>query len=69
MKNKRQQVLEAIRAAGPNGLTDEEIQNVCKHSRHAAPRRHELMVDGLIESLPEKRDSSLGIPSYVWVAK
>ena len=66
-------VLQAIQAAGLGGLTDEEIQRDTRLGANTArPRRHELSNpkhgDPWIVDSGQRRPTSTGSPSIVWIA-
>ena len=69
----RGRVLQAIQAAGHDGLTDEEIQRDTRLGANTArPRRHELSNpkhgDPWIVDSGQRRPTSTGNPSIVWIA-
>ncbi len=68
----RGRVLQAIQAAGHDGLTDEEIQRDTHLGANTArPRRHELSNpkhgDPWIVDSGQRRPTSTGNPSIVWI--
>ncbi len=63
----RQQVIEALRAAGLKGLTDEEgIAATGMNPSTYRPRRIELAEAGKIVQLGEKRRTASNHPAVVW---
>ena len=60
-------VLEAIRAAGPGGLCDHEIERVTglKHQT-ASARRRELVLRGLIKDSGTRRKTDSGRDAKAW---
>ena len=67
----RARVLEAIKWAGSNGLTDEEIGEATGLPANSVrPRRLELLELGLIEEPPGKlRHTRTGHTAQVWVSR
>lgn len=62
-------VLEEIRRAGPNGLTDEELtERVGLHGSTARTRRSELVDAGKVVDGKRKRPLASGRLGVVWVA-
>jgi hypothetical protein len=67
-KRMRQMVYDAIKSAGDDGLTDEEMFAVVGLRHNSArPRRIDLMHDGLVRDSGRKRAGSSGHPATVWV--
>lgn len=65
----RQRVLEAIRAAGRWGRTDEELADILKMNPSTVrPRRISLVEDGLVCDSGEKRKTKSGRSATVWTA-
>lgn len=65
----RDRALAALRAAGPDGLTDHELgDRIGRIQTSAGKRRHELMVAGLVEWTGTTRLSPSGSPARVWRA-
>ncbi len=67
---KRQRVLDEIRAAAWDGLTDDEIEHRTGY-RHqtASARRRELVLAGLVFDSKRRRWTSSGRQATVWVAR
>ncbi len=64
----RRRVLDAIRDAGRDGLTDEEVEDALHLGGNSArPRRKELEEGGLIVDSGERRETSTGRAAIVWV--
>lgn len=62
-------VLDAIRAAGSRGLTDEELQSrLGLRPNTARPRRCELYLKGLVKDSGVRRATASGRTAAVWVA-
>lgn len=62
-------VLEAIRGAGRDGMTDEEIQERLNMIGNTArPRRRELQLAGLVRDSGNTRAVKSGRKAVVWVA-
>ena len=60
-------VLEAIRSAGRNGLTDEEMQIALEMNPNTQrPRRRELVMKGLVADSGHRRPTSTGRNATVW---
>lgn len=68
--NHKALVLDALRAAGPSGLTDFETGAATGlQQTSAGKRRLDLQRDGLVRPLiGERRLSPSGTPAQVWVA-
>jgi hypothetical protein len=65
----RARVLEAIKGAGPAGMTDQEVAvRLAMAENSVRPRRLELADAGLIEDSGERRETSGGNPAIVWIA-
>lgn len=66
----KQAVLDALRAAGPNGLTDFQIAEATGIiATSAGKRRLDLLRDGLVRQLVGvTRPSPTSTPAKVWVA-
>lgn len=63
-------VLEAIRAAGPRGLCDHELESVTGLMHQtASARRRELVLAGLVEDSGERRLTPSGRKAKAWRAK
>jgi hypothetical protein len=66
--NASRQVIEALRATGPWGLTDEELVEASGLHRLTAPaRRSELTQAGLVVSSGKTRLTTTGKSATVWV--
>jgi hypothetical protein len=64
----RARVLDAIRNAGRDGLTDEEVKDVLRLGGNSTrPRRKELEEGGLIVDSDKRRETSTGRAAIVWV--
>jgi len=62
-------VLEALRAAGSRGMTDDELQvSLGMNPSTQRPRRLELTARGLIERTEQRRPTRTGSKACVWVA-
>lgn len=62
-----QKVWEAIKGAGPLGMTDEEIAAATQlEGNTVRPRRLELYLRGLIEEAPFTRTTRRGRRACVW---
>lgn len=63
----RHNVLRAIAKRGPDGATDEEIQDTlgCRANTQR-PRRVELVNEGWVEDSGLRRPTVTGAPSIVW---
>lgn len=67
--NLRQRIFDAIAAAGPRGLTDDEAEALLGIKPQSyTPRRGELVRLGLVVDSGERRPTSSGRPAAVWVA-
>ncbi|MDF1551957.1 MAG: hypothetical protein P1P84_02790 [Deferrisomatales bacterium] len=65
----RAAVLDYIRAVGPSGATDEEIQNrLAMRANTERPRRVELVEGGYVADSGRRRAGSSGYMATVWVA-
>lgn len=65
----RTKVFECIRAAGPAGRTDDEIQALLgMDGSTERPRRRELQLNGRVRETAEKRKTSTGRFATVWIA-
>lgn len=65
----KQMVLDALRAAGPEGLTDFQISEATGLiATSAGKRRLDLMRDDLVKATDMTRLSPSGTPSKVWCA-
>lgn len=66
----RDRALAALRAAGPNGLTDHELgEQIGRIQTSAGKRRKELQDVGLVENSGMRRLSPSGSPAIVWRAR
>jgi len=64
----RRKVLDAIEAAGPHGLTDQEIQDrLGMEGNTERPRRRELESAGFIKDSGTTRKTATGRKATVWV--
>lgn len=65
----QKRVLDTIKSAGPNGLTDEQIRSLTglQHSTET-PRRKELSDKGLVIDSGKRRKTRSGRSATVWVA-
>lgn len=65
----RRAVLAAVRAAGEDGLTDEEVQDrLAMSGSTQRPRRRELEKAGLVRDSGRTRQTRSGRNAVVWVA-
>lgn len=63
----RRRVLEAIAAAGDDGLTDHELAEITRlYLYSAAPRRTELLRGGWVRDSGRRRATPLGSEAVVW---
>ena len=66
---KRAEVLEFLRARGPAGATDDEMQReIPMGANTQRPRRVELLAARLIRDSGIERNTAGGDPAVVWVA-
>ena len=70
LPSQRERVFHAVRNAGKNGLTDDEIQEITGIDRgHTAARRLEVERDGLIFWSGRTRQTRDGFDAMVWVSQ
>jgi hypothetical protein len=64
----RGRVAGILRATGPHGLTDEEIQARLKMSGNSErPARGQLVRDGWVKDSGRRRNQTNGNPAIVWI--
>jgi hypothetical protein len=65
----RRRVLDFLRAAGPHGATDEQIQEVLSMAQNTErPRRIELVTGGFVFDSNRRRPTASGRNAVIWVA-
>lgn len=65
----RDRVAEALRSAGPRGMTDDELWEIlgARHRHSVATRRGELVRHGFVAGTNRRRANLDGNPCVVWV--